>query len=247
MQECCLRLQPALVAGSPGAGVDVAHREAAAAPQHPEPFGQRLLLIGHRRQAALRENAVEASARKWQPGAIRGNEFRPIRIRAGIRENQKIGADGRNAALVHQLDGRARGRNRYRPQYRPRQSLPNRGELPSAQGRRGEAARLRCRERTRNRKAPRYALAASVSYETRLTDPAAVPVRRLCPTCVIPEAACGYPGSQQAPAIVTIPDNASGISGVTPESKPISRISYHLSSSACSTFSILPSASSSET
>ena len=107
VKERGLRLHPPRVAGSFGAGVDVADREPPPAPQHPEPFGQRLLLIAHRRQAALGENAIEASARKRQVGTIRGNEFRPIPGRAGVREDQQIGADGRNAALVHQLNGRA--------------------------------------------------------------------------------------------------------------------------------------------
>jgi hypothetical protein len=44
---------------------------------------------------------------------------------------------------------------------------------------------------------------------------------------VIPEGCkAPYPGSQQAPAFVTIPDNASGISGMTPRSEPLSRIWY---------------------
>jgi hypothetical protein len=43
---------------------------------------------------------------------------------------------------------------------------------------------------------------------------------------VIPEATCGYPGSQQAPAFATIPDNASGISGMT-VSEPVNRIWYN--------------------
>jgi hypothetical protein len=39
------------------------------------------------------------------------------------------------------------------------------------------------------------------------------PVEKRCG--VIPEAARGYPGSQKAPAFVTIPDNAFGISWMT--------------------------------
>jgi len=36
-----------------------------------------------------------------------------------------------------------------------------------------------------------------------------------------------YPGSQQAPVFVTIPDNASAISGMTPLSEPTRRIWYY--------------------
>jgi len=45
----------------------------------------------------------------------------------------------------------------------------------------------------------------------------------IAPALVIPEAACGYPGSQQAPVFATIPDIAYGISGMT-VSEAISRI-----------------------
>ncbi len=60
-----------------------------------------------------------------------------------------------------------------------------------------------------------HAAKLNLSYQLRLNSSAPV----------IPEAARGYPGSQQAPAFATIPDIASGISGMTP-GEAINRIRY---------------------
>jgi hypothetical protein len=49
---------------------------------------------------------------------------------------------------------------------------------------------------------------------------------------VVLEAACGCSGSRQALALATIPDNASGISGMT-VSEPVNRICYDLKLMRC--------------
>ena len=89
------------------AAVDVAYREPAAALQHAEPFAKHLRAIGHRRERAFGKHAVEASACERQLCAVRRNEFGRFPVRAAGAKDKQIGADGVDAALLHQPDGGA--------------------------------------------------------------------------------------------------------------------------------------------